>query len=378
MNILIVGGGIAGLSAAIALQGDGHDITIAETLDGWKPAGAGLHLPGNAVTALRDLGIDQDVADKSCAFPRLDYFDHRDRKLFALETEQLGWPTFQALTRSDFHEILCARLTTPTIRFGLSVSDISNAPDQAQVRFTDGTTGSFDLVIGADGINSAVRRLVFGPEHVPQPTGYICWRWITDYPFGLTAPKFIIGHGQVILLMPLGDSRFYIYASTYDPGERIHDLPTSELAAHFARFDGSVCDMLGTIGTDTVIHEGRLQQMVMPEWVAGRVVLIGDAAHGTLPTMAQGATQSIKDGLALANAFRAQSDITTALADWQAARLPEAHWVQQQSLQRMGFAKIRGKTGVWLRNTLMRRIGSKIVASGFRPLIDGTAGNRKD
>ncbi len=378
MNILIVGGGIAGLSAAIALQGDGHDITIAETLDGWKPTGAGLHLPGNAVTALRDLGIDQDVADKSCAFPRLDYFDHRDRKLFALETKQLGWPTFQALTRSDFHEILCARLTTPTIRFGLSVSDISNAPDQAQVRFTDGTTGSFDLVIGADGINSAVRRLVFGPEHVPQPTGYICWRWITDYPFGLTAPKFIIGHGQVILVMPVGDSRFYIYASTYDPGERIHDLPTSELAAHFARFDGSVRDMLGTIGTDTVIHEGRLQQMVMPEWVAGRVALIGDAAHGTLPTMAQGATQSIKDSLALANAFCAQSDITTALADWQAARLPEAHWVQQQSLQRMGFAKIRGKTGVWLRNTLMRRIGPKIVASGFRPLIDGTAGNRKD
>jgi 2-polyprenyl-6-methoxyphenol hydroxylase-like FAD-dependent oxidoreductase len=378
MNILIVGGGIAGLSAAIALQGDGHDITIAETLDGWKPAGAGLHLPGNAVTALRDLGIDQDVADKSCAFPRLDYFDHRDRKLFALETKQLGWPTFQALTRSDFHEILCARLTTPTIRFGLSVSNISNAPDQAQVRFTDGTTGSFDLAIGADGINSAVRRLVFGPEHVPQPTGYICWRWITDYPFGLTAPKFIIGHGQVILVMPVGDSRFYIYASTYDPGERIHDLPTSELAAHFARFDGSVRDMLGTIGTDTVIHEGRLQQMVMPEWVAGRVALIGDAAHGTLPTMAQGATQSIKDSLALANAFRAQSDITTALADWQAARLPEAHWVQQQSLQRMGFAKIRGKTGVWLRNTLMRRIGSKIVASGFRPLIDGMAGNRKD
>lgn len=378
MNILIVGGGIAGLSAAIALQGDGHDITIAETLDGWKPTGAGLHLPGNAVTALRDLGVDKDVADKSCAFPRLDYFDHRDRKLFALETEQLGWPTFQALTRSDFHEILCARLTTPTIRFGLSVSDISNAPDQAQVRFTDDTTGSFDLVIGADGINSAVRRLVFGPEHVPQPTGYICWRWITDYPFGLTAPKFIIGHGQVILVMPVGDSRFYIYASTYDPGERIHDLPTSELAAHFARFDDPVRDMLGTIGTDTIIHEGRLQQMVMPEWVAGRVALIGDAAHGTLPTMAQGATQSIKDGLALANAFRAQSDITTALADWQAARLPEAHWVQQQSLQRMGFAKIRGKTGVWLRNTLMRRIGPKIVASGFRPLIDGMAGNRKD
>lgn len=378
MKILIVGGGIAGLSAAIALQGDGHDITIAETLDGWKPAGAGLHLPGNAVAALRALGIDKDVAAKSCAFPRLNYFDHRDRKLFALETEQLGWPTFQALTRSDFHEILCARLTTPTIRFGLSVSDISNARDQAQVRFTDGTTGSFGLVIGADGINSAVRRLFFGPEHVPQPTGYICWRWITDYPFGLTAPKFIIGHGQVILVMPVGNSRFYIYASTYDPGERIHDLPTSELAAHFARFDGPVRDMLGAIGTDTVIHEGRLQQMVMPEWVAGRVALIGDAAHGTLPTMAQGATQSIKDGLALANAFRAQSDITTALADWQAARLPEAHWVQQQSLQRMGFAKIRGRAGVWLRNTLMRKIGPKIVASGFRPLIDGMAGNRKD
>ncbi|WP_404425247.1 FAD-dependent monooxygenase [Thalassospira australica] len=376
MNILIVGGGIAGLSAAIALQGDGHDITIAETLDGWKPAGAGLHLPGNAVAALRALGIDQDVADKSSAFPRLEYFDHRDRKLFALETEQLGWPTFQAVTRSDFHEILCAKLTGPAIRFGLSVSDISNEPDQARVSFTDGTNHSFDLVIGADGINSAVRRLAFGAEHVPQPTGYICWRWITDYPFGLSAPKFIIGHGQVILVMPLGGNRFYIYASTYDPGERIRDLPAGELAAHFARFDGPVRDMLGTIGTDTVIHESRLQQMVMPKWITGRVILIGDAAHGTLPTMAQGATQSIKDGLALTDALRAQSDIKTALADWQKARLPEAHWVQQQSLQRMGFAKIRGRAGVWLRNTLMRKIGPKIVASGFRPLINNTLGQQ--
>ncbi len=378
MKILIVGGGIAGLSAAIALQGDGHDITIVETHDGWKPAGAGLHLPGNAMAALRALGIDQDVAAKSCAFPRLDYFDHHNRKLFSLETEQLGWPTFQALTRSDFHEILCTKLTAPTIRFGLSVSAIYDETDQAQVSFTDGASSSFDLVIGADGINSTVRRLAFGAEHMPQPTGYICWRWITDYPFGLTAPKFIIGHGQVILVMPVGGKRFYIYASTYDPGERIRDLPAGELAAHFARFEGPVREMLGAIGTDTIIHEGRLQQMIMPEWVRGRAILIGDAAHGTLPTMAQGATQSIKDGLALADTLRAQPDINTALADWQAARLPEAHWLQQQSLQRMGFAKIRGKAGVWLRNTLMRKIGPKIVASGFRPLIDGTAGTQKD
>jgi len=378
MKILIVGGGIAGLSSAIALQDDGHDITIVETLEDWKPAGAGLHLPGNAIDALRALGIDQDVAAKSSAFPRLDYYDHRDRKLFALETEQLGWPIFQALTRSEFHEILCAKLITPTIRFGLSVSAIDDEADQAQVSFTDGTSGSFDLVIGADGINSTVRRLAFGAEHTPQPTGYICWRWITDYPFGLTAPKFVIGHGQVILVMPVGGNRFYVYASTYDPGERIRNLPPSELAAHFARFDGPIRDMLSGVKPDTPIHEGRLQQMVMPEWLAGRVALIGDAAHGTLPTMAQGATQSIKDGLALANALRTDADVETALANWQAARLPEAHWVQQQSLKRMAFAKISGKAGVWLRNTLMRKIGPKIVATGFQPLIDGTVGSRKD
>ena len=132
MKILIVGGGIAGLSATIALQGDGYDITIVEALDGWEPAGAGLHLPGNAITALKSLGIDQNVAAKSCAFPRLDYFDHRDRKLFAVETEKLGWPTFQALSRSDFHDILCAKLTTPKIHFGLSVSEINDENDQAQ------------------------------------------------------------------------------------------------------------------------------------------------------------------------------------------------------------------------------------------------------
>lgn len=94
--------------------------------------------------------------------------------------------------------------------------------------------------------------------------------------------------------------------------------------------------------------------------------------------MAQGATQSIKDSLTLAHALRTHADIKTALADWQAARLPEAHWVQQQSLKRMAFAKISVKAGVWLRNTLMRKIGPKIVATGFQPLIDGKAGTRKN
>ncbi|OSQ43766.1 FAD-dependent monooxygenase [Thalassospira alkalitolerans] len=377
MKILIVGGGIAGLSAAIALQGDGYDITIVEALDGWEPAGAGLHLPGNAIAALKSLGIDQDVAAKSCVFPRLDYFDHRDRKLFSVETEKLGWPTFQALSRSDFHDILCAKLTTPKIHFGLSVSEINDENDQAQVTFTDGTQNAFDLVIGADGINSTVRQLAFGTEHTPQPTGYICWRWITDYPFGLTAPKFIVGHGQVILVMPIGDNRFYIYASTFDSAEKIRNLPTNQLANHFAGFDGPVRDMLKTLAPDSKVHEGRLQQMLMPEWVTGRIALIGDAAHGTLPTMAQGATQSIKDGIALADALRGNPDIATALANWQQSRQPEAHWVQQQSLQRMGFAKIRGTIGVWLRNALMRRLGPKILASGFRPLIEGTIGTAR-
>ena len=177
--------------------------------------------------------------------------------------------------------------------------------------------------------------------------------------------------------MPIGDNRFYIYASTFDPAEKIRNLPTNQLANHFAGFDGPVRDMLKTLAPDSKVHEGRLQQMIMPKWVTGRIALIGDAAHGTLPTMAQGATQSIKDGIALADALRGNPDIATALANWQQSRQPEAHWVQQQSLQRMGFAKIRGTIGVWLRNALMRRLGPKILASGFRPLIEGTIGTAR-
>ena len=202
MRILICGGGIAGLSTALALSGDGHEIELIEKADGWRADGAGLHLPGNAVAPLEQLGIAGGGGGKVLCLSRIRYLDEGAGRLFDLNLDDGRWPAFQALSRAGFHEILRKQLSDLPVRFGCEVTAVSTegrgAGRQAQVTFSDGTTSDFDLVVGADGINSGLRAMLWHEPLAPVFTGLTCWRWMTQLRAGQTEPHFMLGarHGH--------------------------------------------------------------------------------------------------------------------------------------------------------------------------------------
>lgn len=374
MRILICGGGISGLSTALALKGDGHEIDLIEKAADWRAEGAGLHLPGNAVRPMELLGIYPQVAEVAFTFPRIRYQDNRARVLFDLELGDGSWPVFQATSRAAFHKILRQQLPDLSVKFACEVTAISNgdggSKGPAQVTFSDGTASAYDLVVAADGINSATRAMLWGKDLAPVSAGISCWRWMTELPAGQAEPHFMLGRGSLLLVMPVSAQTAYVFASVVGPDATLADQGAAFLRSAFAGYGGSVPGVLARLEQDEPILPGSLAQMIVPQWVRGASVLVGDAAHGTLPTMAQGASMAMEDALVLAESLREHSDLNEALGSYEKRRIPRAQWVQHQSLKRMGLARLKSGPLVFLRNSLMKRLGPKVLASGWRPLID--------
>lgn len=370
MRILICGGGIAGLSAALALRDDGHDIELIEKAEGWRAEGAGLHLPGNAIAPMERLGIAEAVAGQSFVFPRIRYLDERGRRLFDLDLTDGKWPCFQALTRARFHEVLRDRLPNLPVRFGCEVTAVSDEASATEVTFSDGSSANYDLIIGADGINSALRAKLWSEPPTPAFTGLSCWRWLTQLPAGQKEPHFMLGRGTVLLVMPVSRDRAYVFASLLDPEGGLAEAGLDLLRTRFESFGGAVPEILARLGSDAPVLPGRLMQMLVPRWHHANAVLVGDAAHGTLPTMAQGATMAMEDALVLAECLRSHDETGSALQAYEMRRKARAQWVQHQSLKRMGLARLTSPPLVFLRNQVMKALGPKVLASGWRPLVD--------
>ena len=260
MRILIAGGGIAGLSTAIALRQKGFDPEIIEKHSSWRSGGAGLHLPGNAVVPMDQLGILEDVDAKSFSFPEIRYCDHKDNKLFALDLTADDWPKFQAISRDAFHKILVDKAGDTRVRFDTEIKSLSQEADEpALVEFMDGKTDQYDLVIAADGINSSLRQMVFGSELKPVPAGISCWRWITESK-GLLEPHFMLGRGKVLLTMPIDEKHAYVFASVTDPEGELLDVGNDVIQREFSDFGGIVPE----IGFHSTIDNPDCVSLVIP------------------------------------------------------------------------------------------------------------------
>jgi FAD-dependent urate hydroxylase len=174
-RVLIGGGGIAGLGLAPMLARTGVAVEVIERAPVWGPAGTGMYLPGNAVRALRALGLEARVASRAIEIRRQRFCDRRGRLLCEVDVAGL-WAAVGpcvALHRADLHALLREAAREVPIRLGLSVERLAQRDGIVSVEFSDATSGEYDLVIGADGIHSAVRGLTFNPAAVPRPVGQL-------------------------------------------------------------------------------------------------------------------------------------------------------------------------------------------------------------
>ena len=239
-RILVVGAGIGGLGVARALRQRGLTVDVVEREPTWAQAGAGIYLPGNAVRALRSLGLESAVMERAAPIPRQLMCDHRGRLLTQIDLAPL-WGDVGAclaLHRADLHEILMSWGDAVPVRMGLPVLRLSQQGETVTVEFGDGTTGEYDLVVGADGIHSTVRELMFGTGAV-RPVGQRAWRFITRCPAEVNTWTVLLGRGATFLAVPIGRGRVYCYCdrpADVNPGRG--DASTGYLAELLADFAG--------------------------------------------------------------------------------------------------------------------------------------------
>lgn len=368
MRVLIVGGGIAGLSLARALEQRGIDADVVELRAAPAESGAGLYLPGNAARAIEQLGLLEAVRDNAVAIDSQRILDSRGRQLSETHTADV-WGSCGpclSLPHAAFHAILAQSLPRRVgIRHGISVSGIEQDGGSCEVAFTDGTSGAYDLVVGADGIHSSVRRIAF-PEVDAQYGNQVCWRFITDNVCDVRGWTAMLGNGCTLLAIPVSRDHAYVYADLAapmgaDPGQLRH----LNLAEQFRGFSSPLLPLVQQASAASDIHFGRIGQVSMNDWVRGRIVLVGDAAHASSPNMAEGAGMAMEDALVLAEVLATADDVDAALSAYTLRRQPRVRWVQQQCAAR---DKLRSLPAV-ARSGILRLFGNRLYKRSYQPLL---------
>ena len=299
-SVLVVGGGSAGNAVTLFLRQDGTDVTVIDADPDWGALGSGITLCGNALRVLGQAGVWPEVSETFQAAPA------------EMDLMKLGGPDYPGvggMQRQTLQGILAkaVRASGATVRLGLSVRSLQQIGDRVDVEFTDGSAGSYDLVIGADGINSAVRALV-GIEQRPQRIGMSIFRvCVPRFPGAVGAvtrhDKFhIVG----MTLTSPADLYSYVVEPSRDPAEvralglvaEVHRI-AQDLPEPFRTAFGSVSD------AEQVDYRSFHQLNLGTGCYRGRVVIIGDAAHVCPPTLAQGAAMALEDAAVLAEMLAA-------------------------------------------------------------------------
>lgn len=367
MKILIAGAGIAGLAMAIALRNRGMAFDMVEREPGDTGRGAGIYLPGNSVRALARLGLIDRVREIASRIDVQQIFDARGRLLNEIDLSSFWRPCggCLSLSRSALQRVLSDALAEAPIRYGLSVLRLQQESAGTVVTFSDGTRRTYDLVIGADGIQSTVRSAVFGREE-PVDLGIASWRTITDNRFGITGWTAMLGRSRTLLAIPVDAGRLYIYADIAADDGAFSGATADTVRALFSSIAPPLHPIIDSLDPTAIIHAGRLREVPAQRMHKGGVVLIGDAAHATSPSMAQGAGMALEDALVLAEVLSETSEVEAGLSAFSARRLGRIQWVQKQGRKRDAVRSLPGP----VRNFILSRFGTGLYAKSFGPLLE--------
>lgn len=338
LNVLIIGGGIGGLTSAIALARHGIASHIVERDPDWSVYGVGIIQQGNVIRAMDQLGILDDYIEAGFGFDHVEVFIPTGQKVASIPTPKLvdGYPSNVGIGRRALHKVLGDRAIQAgaQVRLGITATHLDDDGAGVTATFSDGTQGRYDLVIGADGLYSATRSQIFPDAPRPVFTGQSVWRYNfarTPDVTGLCAYEGPTGIG----LVPLSDSLMYMYVTTPEPGNPRYakgDLASAMRGKLAATPSPAIRALIDQITNDDEVVYKPLEWVFLEgDWHKGRIVLLGDAVHATTPHLGQGAGMAIEDSLVLAEELARADTIEDAFAAYRARRIDRCRYIVEAS-----------------------------------------------
>lgn len=351
-KILIIGGGFAGMTAAIQLSRKGFDVELVEINPEWCPIGAGLTLSGPTIRALDTAGVLAEIAEQGYLSQDFDVFSPSGELIVKLPLQKpvsaKDIPSGGGILRPVLAKIMseATREAGTVVRLGITFEVIEEQAESVKVVFSDGTESSYDLVIGADGVHSKVREKYFPEAPAPKPLHQSVWRAVLKRPEEITRPSHWIGRTKVGV-NPISETHMYMFLmESREFGERID--PSSwpeEMARLVSEFPAPILQGLVSQLSDPAanIDYRPLANLLVPlPWHKGRVVMIGDAVHATTPHLASGAGIGIESAIVLAEELAAGGELQAALARFEARRWERCRLVVESSARLCEIEKNHG------------------------------------
>jgi 2-polyprenyl-6-methoxyphenol hydroxylase-like FAD-dependent oxidoreductase len=365
VRVVVIGGGIAGLSAAIALRDSGHDVVVLEQARRIDPVGAGITLFSNAMKALDRLGVGKAVAARGAAVTRSAILTREGRELARVPLDLLSGTI--AVHRADLQAELT--IAAGDVRLGVEVTAIEQHADKVVAKGAHGSSVQGDLIVGADGLGSVARQAI--AEAPVRYAGYTAWRGVSSVPVERGRLTESWGIGERFGLVDIGHGRTYWFATKNAP-ERESDEPEgrhAEVMRRFASWHEPIAAVAEATEENAILRNDVYYIDPLPRWTSGRVVLVGDAAHATTPGVGQGAAQAIEDAVVLADRLAGQSDLPLALAEYEAIRRPRAEAVLKMSRRVDKTAQLASPVGWRIRNMVVRRLPERAQRRQLEPLV---------
>lgn len=358
MRVCIIGAGIGGLTTAIALIKGGHEVTVYERAPRLNEVGAAITLWCNATAALAQIGAENIPDEIGSPIDKSETFDIRGKPLVTVDVEGMdswmGDPSV-IVHRHELQKALHELLPPECVVLGKQCVGVDPLGSLALTNFADGTEATADLVVGADGIRSTVRRTVTERSAV-RYAGYGAWRGVVDlkWPDRTAASLFAAGQGCQWGLFRMSGDRAYWFVTSNRPADSTAPVTKEAVLAKLVDWDERFRSPIEATAQDKVLYDDIYDLAPLPRWHRGRVVLVGDAAHATTPNLGQGACQAIEDAPALTQALSTTETVEDALKSYAGKRKPRAERVVRLSRRFGRTAQLENRGLTWLRDQAIK------------------------
>lgn len=376
MKALIIGGGIGGLTLSLELLQSGFDVEVYERAERFSPVGAGIMLAPNAMRVFNRLGLAEELRSAGNLVTTTAITDWSGKVI-----SEMGMDSGEnikgsiAIHRSKLHEILASKVGPEKINFSEDYLASEDVPDGVFSLFESGHTAKGDILVGCDGIHSAVRKHLFGAGPL-RYSGQMCWRGVAQLDSSHDdSPKnrFVESWGRGLRFgyVNLADNQVYWYATKVQSANEVTSTATRKqvLEGHFSKWHSPIPAIINQTPAQSVMEHPLFDVRPMQGWFRGRACLLGDSIHPTTPNMGQGAGMAIESAAVLAHTLREQSDTDAAFRAYESLRYKRCARVNLDSWRIGQITNWRGQMSCAIRNKLMGMVPSKAGQSRYENFV---------